>query len=63
MLLFKPDKYVEPHLMMNNEEKIIPILLKTTEWYKGSQKLSRTTFSIQLAFAITVYKLQGLTLE
>ncbi|KAJ0269809.1 hypothetical protein CBS470a_013665 [Colletotrichum nupharicola] len=43
--------------------KIVPIFRVTREFYKGSVACSRTQFPPTVAFAVTVHKSQGLTLE
>jgi ATP-dependent DNA helicase PIF1 len=65
MILIKPDAYPEggPSLFMHNNSPVIPILPMTREWDNGPRKLSRTSFPIVLAYAITIHKSQGLSLD
>ena len=69
MILFKPDKYPAdgPCLFRTADGHaivpIVPIVPIMREWEVNHQKLQRTAFPIVLAYAITVHKSQGLTLD
>ena len=63
MLLFKPDNYDGPTLFEDHDGKgVVPVFPIRKEWEVGSEKYSRTMFPIVLAYAITIYKSQGVTL-
>ena len=63
LLLFKPDKYTGPSLFMDGGQPVIPILPIQREWEHGLVTYSRTMFPVVLAYAITIHKSQGLTLD
>ena len=65
MLLFKPDKYDGPDLSKDpaDDKSVVPILPIRRQWEVGSEIYSRTMFPIVLAYAITIHKSQGLTLN
>ena len=64
MLLIVVDKYDRPMLFIyKDSKKVIPIFPVLREWEGTRGTCSRRQFAAALAFAITVYKSQGLTLE
>ena len=63
MLLFKPDNYTGPFLFEDEGQPVVPILPHRRQWEVGSDVYSRTMFPIVLAYAITIHKSQGLTLD
>ena len=63
-LLFKPEKYTGPAFFHNTDGKpVVPILLIRHEWEVGLQTYTRTMFLLVLAYAVTIHKSQGITLE
>ncbi|KAK3910147.1 ATP-dependent DNA helicase [Frankliniella fusca] len=58
VLIIKFDSYYGP--VLNNGG--VPILRCTNTWYTNNILCSRNMFPVQLAYAVTIYKSQGLTL-
>ncbi|OXV06635.1 hypothetical protein Egran_05597, partial [Elaphomyces granulatus] len=62
-LLVHFDKYDGPALCETEGMKLVPIFRLATEWSNGSVFCRRTQFPMVLAYAITIHKSQGLTVN
>ena len=64
MLVFKPDAYDGPSMFQADDGRpVVPLFPMTSEWEEGAQRFSRTMYPVAVAYAITVHKSQGLTLD
>lgn len=65
IIKFPAANYTRPYLdsLNNTDEVTMPIFLAKRNFYRGRQEYYREQFSVRLAFAITVYKVQGSTLN
>lgn len=62
VLICKFENYTGPYLGGDANLKLVPIPVITKSWNIHGVQCSRTQFPVQLAYAVTIHKSQGLTL-